>query len=108
MRLALLHRRRGLPLGVAEDVMGRPEERTVHLMAGLDGRAGPADGHDVRTGHAWVWVAMVDGEVVVFNSDDGPHAAMAVLARVPDRTDFAQYWQDDDRPDVYRYVGNLE
>lgn len=87
--------------------MGRPEYRTVKLTAAEDGREGPADGQEVSVSQSWVWLAMVGGELLVFDSDGDPAAAMAILGRVPDREQFAQYWQDEDHPGIYRFVGYL-
>lgn len=89
--------------------MGRPQKRTVRLEAGLDGREGPADGRTIAVGHDWAWVAVVDGELLQFDSDDDPAEAIKVLGRVKRRTDWAQYSQEDPgHLDVFNYVGNLQ
>lgn len=88
--------------------MGRVEYQTVQLTAGLDGRDGPADGRTVSTAHAWVWVAVQDGELIVYDTDRDPSEAMATLGRVKRRADWAEYRQDEEHPDLYRYLGSLE
>jgi hypothetical protein len=84
-------------------LMGAPQRRTVRLVGG------PADGREVRTGHAWVLVSIQDGDLVQFDIDVIPDfgrdssEAEGVLNRVARREDWVEYLQDDPdaHPDVY-------
>jgi hypothetical protein len=69
-------------------------------------RDGPADGRHVAVpSDPWLWVAVLDGELLVFDVDR-PEAKQN-LDRVVHRGDWAEYLQDPNDPTVYRYARRL-
>lgn len=84
---------------MTESGPGKPQQRTVRL------EDGPADGREVLTAYDWVHVSILDGELLVLDTDD-PATAVQLLNRV-ERGQWAKYELAEvveGRPDVFQYA----
>jgi hypothetical protein len=75
--------------------MARPHYRTVRL------EGGPGDGRSIDAAHAWAFVAVQDGELLIFDVDAGRDDAMQLLERVP-HGGWTHYIEDEADPEVFR------
>jgi len=72
--------------------------RTVRLVDG------PAAGREAQARDAWVAVALLDGELVVYDPDGDVQAAWAALDRVARAWITYHQGSDAEHPELYYYV----